>query len=137
MPVMRRFLAVGLCVSLVAASVAAPLTHVHDDDHDTDHHAARGVHAHFSSHHAQPTARHDPGTPEIEAVEHDRALYLQFFVAVAASDVTVPVAGVTSTVLVTPAEAPAHRSVHIVHGHDPPLFRPRPSRAPPAFPVLI
>ena len=134
---MRRFLAVGLCASLVVASVAAPLTHFHNDDHETDHHAAQSVHAHFSSHHAQPAAGHDPGRPEIEAAEHERALYLQFFVAVAASTMTVPVAVVTSTLLVAPAEAPAHRSVHIVHGHDPPVFGPRPSRAPPASPVLI
>lgn len=136
MPVMGRLLAAGLCASLVVASVAAPLTHVHDDDHETDHHAPRAVHAHFSGHHARAAAGHDPRTPEIHANEHERVVYLQLFVAVAGSTMTVPAAVVTSTLLVTPREAPAHRSVHVEHAHDPPVFGPRPSRAPPASPVL-
>jgi hypothetical protein len=137
MPGMRRFLAAGMCVSLVVASVAAPLTHVHEDDHETDHHSAYGVHAHFSGHHAQPAQAHDPRRAEIDANENERVVYLQLFVAVAGSSLEMPAAVVTSTSLAAPEESPAHRSVHIMHGHDPPVFGPRLSRAPPASPVLI
>ena len=132
MPGMRRFLAAGMCVSLVVASVAAPLTHFHDDDHDTDHHQARGVHAHFSGHHAPPVS-HDPRQRDVEANDSERAVYLQVFVAVGGTSMSVPAAVVASIPVIAPPEAPAHRSVPIAQGHDPPVVRSRPSRAPPAF----
>lgn len=129
----RRLLAVVTSASLVAAAVAAPLTHLHDDDHATDHHGAQGVHAHFSGHASPPAARDQPGTSHVEADEYERTLSLQDFVGVPTATSTVPVAAVASTPAIALPEAQAHRSVPIITGHDPPVARSRPSRAPPAF----
>jgi hypothetical protein len=115
---------------MVAAALAAPLTHLHDDDRATDHHNPHAVHAHLSGHTL-------PATPvdetEIHGDESERVVFLQFFVAVAGISIDVPAAVVTTVQLPAPLEAPAHLSVDIVHGHDPPVVSSLSPRAPPAI----
>jgi hypothetical protein len=130
----RRLLAFGLSVAVQLAAVSAPLVHVHPDDHDTDHHRARAVHAHFEGHSGSSIPI---GRAILEETDHDRAVFLQVFVSTASSSFALTAAVPTFVELDPPAEAPAHRSVNVVHGHDPPVSASLPARAPPLLPVLI
>lgn len=128
----RRFVAVVTCASLVAAALAAPMTHVHDDDHATDHHKPQAIHAHFSGH-ASPDDTDTDNDPNVRSNETEQTRYLQVFVAVAGASIELPAAAVSPFQLVAPEEAAAHRPVQVVHAHDPPLARSLGSRAPPPF----
>lgn len=123
-------MAIALSLSVQAAGLSAPFVHAHPDDHATAHHGGRAVHTHWAGH-AQP--HHAPDVPALVTDDHDRAVFLNAFVAVAAS--VFPAPGVTPGVfaLPVPAERGAHRAVEVVHSHDPPPFRSLSSRAPPAF----
>jgi hypothetical protein len=124
---------VALALAVPAAAVRAPFLHAHPDEHATDHHAAPAVHAHFSSHgHTTRTSG-----PAIGDADHDRAVRLQLFVAVAAAAFALAATPSEYFVLPVPAITAAHRPVHVVHGHDPPALTSLSSRAPPRVPVLI
>jgi hypothetical protein len=130
----RKVIAVALALAVQGAALSAPLVHAHPDDHATEHHGARAVHAHWAGH-AQ--SYHSSDSPELETSDHDRAVFLNAFVAVAA--LSLPAHGLTHVLceLPVPPERAAHRVVEIVRSHDPPFFRSLSSRAPPTLPVLI
>ena len=113
-----------------AAALWMPFVHAHPDDHETDHHHARAIHAHVSQH-AAPAAS-GTGTT-IGEPDHDRALFLQVFVAVAATTFDVSAVPVHVVELVVPQEMPAHPSLEVVNGRDPPDVSSIASRAPPTF----
>jgi len=129
-------LAVALAVPVSASW--APFVHAHDD-HATSHHAAHAVHAHLGGHdHAERgrSASHEATAPldgpSAGDTETDRAVYLQALLAVGPTMVAVAVAPQPLFELSTPPELPAHRSVEVTHGHDPPLADSLDSRPPPA-----
>jgi hypothetical protein len=126
----QKVIAVVLALAVQAAALYGPLVHAHLDDHATEHHNGRVIHTHWADH-AQ--SHHSSDALALEADNHDGAVFLNAFVAVAASSLPTlgPALGVFE--LPAPVERRAHRSVVIVHGHDPPLFRSLSSRAPPAF----
>jgi hypothetical protein len=128
--IVRKVLAVTLSVAILAAGLSAPLVHAHPDDHATEHHQGRAVHTHWEGH---AESHHSSDAPALETADHDRAIFLNAFVAVAVA--AYPAAAVTPAVveLPVPIERAAHRSVDITHSHDPPFCRSVPSRAPPAF----
>jgi hypothetical protein len=132
--VIRRVLAFGLAVAVQAGAVYAPFVHAHVDD-DADHHDhPTSVHAHFSGHAPSHTA-HNGVT--LDEPDHDRAIYLQVFVAVNPVPFEIPAVAPSPFDLTAPAERPAHLTVEVTHGHDPPLGAALDSRPPPASPVLI
>lgn len=127
---MRKVIALALALAVQAAALSAPLVHAHPDDHATDHHGAREVHTHWAGH----AASHDSSDePSLDAADHDQAVFLNAFLAVATS--SFPAFGVTHAVfeLSVPAERAAHLVIEIGRSHDPPSFRLLPSRAPPVF----
>jgi hypothetical protein len=128
--VMRRLVAAGLVVAVQGAMVVAPFVHAHPDDHDTPHHAPRAIHAHLSGHPAPARPGHGP---EFEDDDHDRAVFIQSFFAVAVTTFHSPIVVTEAFDLAVPPERPARQLLQVVHGHDPPLTRSLPSRAPPAL----
>jgi hypothetical protein len=126
----RKVLAVTLSLAVQAAALSAPLAHAHPDDHTTAHHAGGVVHTHWSGH-AGPSHRSD--APEIGTDDHDRAIFLNVFTAVATVKAVDP--GVTPGVFELPAPAAraASRRIDVVRSHDPPSAPVRSPRAPPAF----
>jgi hypothetical protein len=131
--VIRRVLTFGLAVAVQMGAVYAPFLHAHVDE-DADHHQPTSVHAHFSGH----TPSHAPcAGASADHPDHDRAIYLQVFVAVQPVPFEVPAAASSPFDLVAPAEQPAHVTVEVTHGHDPPLVSALDSRPPPFLPVLI
>ena len=126
----RKVIALALALAVQAAALSAPLVHAHPDDHATEHHGAREVHTHWAGHAASHNSSDEPS---LDAADHDRAVFLNAFLAVAAS--SFPAFGVTHAVfeLPVPAERAAHQVIEVGRSHDPPSFRSLPSRAPPAF----
>jgi hypothetical protein len=126
----RKVIAVAVSIAVQAAALGAPLLHAHPDEHATEHHPARAVHTHWAAH---PQSHHSSDAPALGADDHDRAVFLNAFVAVRAS--TLPVLELTDGVceLPVPGERPAQRPVEIIRSHDPPFCRSLSSRAPPAF----
>ena len=140
---LRQVISAGTIAAIQIATISAPFVHTHDDDHDTDHHAAHAVHAHVAGHIALGhTVRHDVRDEDhdgdhdgahLEVPDHDRAVYLPLFVAVAAATADVPDVAIGETFeLKTPVAAYAHRSTELLPGHDPPLADAVSPRAPPA-----
>lgn len=128
--VVRKVIALALSLAVQAAALSAPLVHAHPEDHDTDHHRAREVHTHWAGH----GSSHDsPDGPTFDAAEHDRAVFLNAFVAVPRTPSSAPALTLTAFALPVPAERPAHRGIEVVRSHDPPPIRSLPARAPPAF----
>ncbi|MBI4263661.1 MAG: hypothetical protein HY657_04755 [Acidobacteria bacterium] len=130
---LRKLIAIGLSAALQAAAVGAPLVHAHPDDHATEHHGVSVVHAHVAGHARLAHSRQShPAHRSLADADHEQAFYLPLFVAVAPPLVPFVAAIVTSVDLPVPAESVAHRSVRVVHGHDPPTIGSLPSRAPPS-----
>jgi hypothetical protein len=129
----RRVLTFGLVIAVHAGAVYSPFLHAHvDEDHD-EHHSTP-VHAHFAGH----TPKHNSqDAASIDEREHDRAIYLQAFVAVEAAAFEIPLAAATTFTLTVPAERAPRVSVLVTHGHDPPFASALDSRPPPRIPVLI
>ena len=127
--VIRRLVAGGLCAAVYVAAFWAPFVHAHPDDHDTDHHRAGAVHAHLSPHHSQPASGFGPTIGE---EEHDRAVFLQLFVAVTPTPFDAPAIVPSLFALAVPPERPAHPCVEAVSGRDPPTTGSLIPRAPPA-----
>ena len=126
----RKVLALTLSVAVQAAGLGAPLVHAHPDEHATEHHTGRAVHTHWAGH---SSSHHSSDGPAFGTADHDRAVFLHAFVAVAAPVFPAPAIAPGIIERPVPAERAAHRAVEIAHGHDPPFFRSLPARAPPAF----
>jgi hypothetical protein len=121
------------CASVVAAGLAAPMMHVHDDDHVTAHHHGRVIHSHRRPH--ATVARHAAHGSTLESggdtLETGRPIDLfQMVVGWSA-----PPAGLPSAIASPPPPAIRTVTVQLLvqHSHDPPLGKTRPSRAPPSF----
>ena len=126
--IVRRVVAVAVVLAIQAAALNAPLVHAHPDEHATAHHAGRAVHTHWGGHaHAHDSA----DAPAVQADDHDRAVSLTAFVAVAASALPAPGLPPAHSDLPVPAEQRAHRTADVVRSHDPPQLSSLPSRAPP------
>jgi hypothetical protein len=127
--VARKALAIVLSLAVQGAAIGAPLAHAHPDDHATDHHRGRAVHVHWTGH---AHSHHPVGVPVLDDDDHDRAVFVNTFVSVAAS--ALPAREVAHEIfeLPIPAETTMHRPVEVAHGHDPPCCSSLPSRAPPA-----
>ena len=127
---MRKVLALALSLAVQAAALSAPLVHAHPDGHATEHHGAREIHTHWAGH----SPSHDSSDgPAADAPDHDRAVFLNAFVAVAATSFPIPSVTISVFELPVPRERAPHRVVEIAHGHDPPCLRSLSSRAPPSF----
>jgi hypothetical protein len=125
---MRAVITVALALALPMAVVRAPFAHAHPDERATDHHNGYAIHAHLSGH---ASSSHTRNEPSLGTDDHDRALYVNAFVAVPVASFSVPDVVPTTFQLAAPAERAAHRPLEIVHTHDPPALGSRPSRAPP------
>jgi hypothetical protein len=117
-------------MALVGATLTAPHVHAHLDDHASEHHAADEVHAHIDPHADAATPR-TIDRPRIASHPDTEPLYLKLFLAVSLTVVELPAAMSTSCEFAVPAERPSKQSLYVVHGHDPPALRTRPTRAPP------
>jgi hypothetical protein len=126
----RKLIALALTLSVQAAALTGPLVHAHPDDSATEHHGGRTVHTHWASHAAHS---HPAGSVAIGTADHDRAVFVNAFIAVAVLLIQIPDATTDAFELFVPAERAAHRGVEVVHSHDPPFIRTRSSRAPPPF----
>jgi hypothetical protein len=127
--VIRRVLAFSLALAVQGGAVCAPFLHAHVDAGHDDRHST-SVHAHFSSH-APAHARHQGMS--IENAERDHAIYLQVFVAVAASVFQSPAIPRAVFAPVPVIERAPRPFVLVTHGHDPPLIDALESRPPPLF----
>ena len=127
----RSILAGVLALSVPIGAMCAPFLHAHVDE-DADHHHPTSVHAHLSGHPSD--VPHNGAT--LEEPDHDRAIYLQTFVAVQPAPFDVPAIAPTLFVMAAPPERPAHVAVDVTHGHDPPLATALDSRPPPCLPDL-
>jgi len=129
--VARPFAAVVMSASLVAAALAAPMTHVHgDDDHASPHHSGRVIHTHITSHagFAAPAR----GGPALDAVDDDRdARPIDLFHMVCGASLMA--AGLPSalSILAAPDVSAGCAGQVVQHTHDPPFTRSLSSRAPP------
>jgi hypothetical protein len=130
----RRFVALLSCASIVAAGLAAPMMHVHDDaDHINGHHAGRLIHSHTHMHggvarqSSHGTALEDLGDDGEEARAID-----PFQMVVGWAHLS---AGLPPEIVSPPQPGVRAVTVRLLvqHSHDPPLTRTRPSRAPPAL----
>lgn len=125
--VVRRVLAIALTLAVPAGTVWAPFLHAHTDE---DHHAT-AVHAHFGGHaHHHATHEREHG-PTLHEREDERAIYLDALVAVDPPTVALVATSTPVFQPVAPPERPAHVSVEVTHGHDPPLANQLDSRPPP------
>ena len=125
--VLRRVTAATLAVLVQVGAISAPLMHVHAGEEGD--HAGEALHAHLQPGH------HDGDHASIDHGDEGRPIAAQVFVAVPVVPFDPPALGVSTFALVAPPEMLLGRARHIAHGHDPPLRRLRPSRAPPAFPA--
>jgi hypothetical protein len=128
-------IAAALSLTIQAAALTAPFVHAHRDPHGTDRHHGTTVHAHWTfhghSHAGSPLAAVEAGD------QGDSAVYLNAFVAVAASSLPALAPASDAFELPVPDELAAHKVVDVVHSHDPPLPPSLAARAPPRLPVLI
>ena len=132
MCLVRRVIAVALALAVQIAGLTTPLVHAHPDDHATEHHDSHAVHAHLAVH----TRSHHSAEPDdlsVETDDHDRAVYVNGFVAVPVTTFSIPDAIVTTFELPVPVEQAAHLPVDVSHGHDPPARGSQSPRAPPLF----
>jgi hypothetical protein len=132
--VIRPLLSIIVSTSVVAAGLAAPMMHVHDDaDHASAHHAGRVVHSHRQIHRSATRHAHQGSSLENEGDTGERAHAIDpFQMVVGWSKVVV---GLPQAIVSPPspvAKAITPRLL-VQHSHDPPLARTRPSRAPPAL----
>jgi hypothetical protein len=128
--VVRKLLAVGLSVAVHAAALGGPLVHAHLGGHDSDHHhEGATVHAHFSGH----GRSHADSNGLTLADDTDRAVPVQFFLAVNSTPFHLSPALLPTLDLIAPAATAPRSGLQVVHGHDPPFATSGPSRAPPTF----
>jgi hypothetical protein len=129
----RSLVACLSALSLVCGALVAPLTHVHADaaDHGT-HHRGTVVHAHAAIHGHADTAGHHETAMDEGTDDDGSARALDAFQIVGGW--TQPVIGLPpeSAAAPLPATRPVTVRPPAQHGHDPPLARVGPSRAPPS-----
>lgn len=127
---MRALGVLALSVALQAGAVTAPLVHEHPDDAATDHHRGRTIHSHWTGHQHDdgPTAR----GPSLTEADHDRAVFLDIFVAVREVRAPAPTLSFEPVELSAPAERRPYRAIEVVRSHDPPIGASLSSRAPPS-----
>lgn len=141
--VRRRLVAISLSLAVPIGALCAPLVHAHPDDHHDGHHGASRVHSHLAAHgidHLGRT-RHDidhhhirPGALEIESeADPELVTRVQFFVADQPDELIAVGLQPLGFTLPSPLESVMRRPPAVSHGHDPPLARSGPSRAPPAI----
>jgi hypothetical protein len=128
--IVRKVIAVTLALVVQGTALTAPLVHAHPDDHATAHHSGRSVHTHWGAHEHSP---HFGDDVAIGADDHDRAVFLYAFVAVAGTPLAPVAVAQQPFEFLVPSERQAHHNVHVVHSHDPPIQGSLPSRAPPTF----
>jgi hypothetical protein len=129
---MRKIFALPCCLALVTAFVLAPFQHVHRDGDSRDH--APLVHSHlYAHHHDHPDHPHvdKPGEREIESADEDQASSLDTFTLVPTADFSAFVPSRAPAIIPPPAETRASFELIEERGHDPPLSRNSPPRAPP------
>jgi hypothetical protein len=126
---LRTAIVVTLSTAVQAAALTAPLVHLHPDDQVTTHHNGRSVHTHWGGHAQSPYPADTPAVTD----DHDRAVFLNAFVAVSGWLMAVPAPAQGIFELLVPPERAAHRGVDVVRSHDPPFARSLSSRAPPPF----
>jgi hypothetical protein len=124
--VTRWPVALLLTLTLPVGSVCAPFLHAHVNE-DADHDHETSIHSHFSGH----TPHHPHQGRSIDEPDHDRAIYLQTFVATQATPFEIPATAPEPFAVPVPSERPACPPVEITHGHDPPCFPASALRAPP------
>lgn len=138
----RRLVAGALCVFVQAFVLVSPLVHAHPvdhhDDHDEDHHHAGthqvgSIHAHLGGH---SHAHQQDGSPAFEE-EHARAVYLPLFISEPLTAFDLPAVSPQTFAAGVPDETAGHLAAAVTHGHDPPLSRSTPPRAPPVSPAFI
>lgn len=129
--VARKAVAVLLLFAVEGAAVGAPLVHAHPDDRGTQHHHGRVVHTHWANHSHSVAGSSD--IPTLTVDDRDRAFFLNFFVGVAISVLSVH--GIVPRFFELPllTNLEPHRPVEVVHTHDPPCLGSLSSRAPPPF----
>ena len=125
---MRKLVALVLAIAIQAAGLTAPLVHAHPDALATDH-SAHPVHSHWVAHHHHESSP----VPVVGPVDHERAVFLNAFVAVSVPAGTPAAVTVGFAALPVPPVQAAHRIIEITHAHDPPDARSLPARAPPTF----
>jgi hypothetical protein len=128
--IVRKLVAFVLALAVQGAVLTGPFVHAHPDSHDTGHHRGAAVHTHWAGHAAHA---HSSDTSAIDTEDHDRAVFLNSFVAVAGTVHSVPAVSHSLFVLPVPVERPARRGIEVVRSHDPPCLRSLSSRAPPAL----
>ena len=132
-PMFRRLVAVIGSFSIVGSALAAPMMHVHDDaGHANAPHVGRVVHSHTHMHGgATRHAHHGTALEPVGDSDTDARAIDPFQMVVGWSHPSV-----ASPHEIASPPAPALKVVAVrmlvQHSHDPPLGRPRPSRAPPA-----
>lgn len=134
--VRRRVPAYVMLAALPFGALYSPYlhAHVHEDD---DHHRSTIVHAHVAGHASDHDDHAADDGPAIHEADHDRAVYLESFVAVHPASVEPPVVNGSAFEFVAPAEQAAHISVVVTHGHDPPWRTSLGLRAPPNSARLV
>ena len=129
---MRRAFALHSCLAFVTAFILAPFQHVHRDGDHHDH--VPLIHSHLFPHH-HDHAGHDhvdkPGEREIENPDEDQAISLDTFTLVLTADFSPFILSRAPAVIQPPAETRASFELVEECGHDPPLYRNFPPRAPP------
>src|SRR5512134_655378 len=114
--ILHRPIAWLLAVAMPMGAFCVPFLHAHVGEEDHRHAA---IHTHFSGHERN---HHDHGGISLQDPEHDRAIYLQAYIAVKTSIFDIPVAPPPAFDFGTPPERTAHPTVEVTHGHDPPLL---------------
>ena len=127
---MRALGVLALSVALQAAALTAPLVHEHPDDDATDHHRGRTVHSHWTGH--QHDDSHTARGPALSEADHDRAVFLNSFVAVREVRAPAPALSFETVELSAPAERRPYRAIEVVRSHDPPIGASLSCRAPPS-----
>lgn len=126
----RRSVVWLVAVAVPLGAFCAPFLHAHIDE---ENHQRAAVHTHFSGH-APDHERdhHDHDGISLQGAEHDRAIYLQAYLAVQVAffDIAAPTPVFD---IGSPEERTAHPAVEVSHGHDPPRLDALASRPPPSF----
>ena len=130
MSAVRKAIAILLSLAVQCAALGVPFVHAHPDGQATGHHHGRTVHTHWAGHTHFP---HPSDTPAVGTADHDRAVFLNSFVAISASLLSKPDVVYDVFEVPAPMNGATPRGVVVVRSHDPPFFRSLSSRAPPAF----
>jgi hypothetical protein len=130
----RRAVALVSALSVIAAALAAPMTHVHEGEGHGTHRRGAVVHAHESIHtHA---VAHASAGAVLEGPDHEGGRVRAFDPFQMVRGFERPAVGLPPAVASAPPPAVRFARVRLLvqHGHDPPFAPLTASRAPP-FPL--